>query len=153
DNGNVTVDLYDNLDRQVAETTGLTVRSSLTQTAIMGPEVIPTPTAATINNPAVIATTQINAQLAEVQAGLTAVAALFPPLANTTDPPTTSITGYDPSGNALIHEDQNGSEIFTRYDAIDRPIAVRVFRAGQHDSFAGDPIFAPAPVSILTNNG
>ena len=25
-------------------------------------------------------------------------------------------------------------------------IAVRVFRAGQHDSFAGDPIFAPAPV-------
>jgi RHS repeat-associated protein len=153
DNGNVTVDLYDNLDRQVAETTGLTVKSTLTKTAIMGPEVIPTPTAATINNPAVIATTQIDAQLAEVQAGLTAVASLFPPLANTIDPPTTWITGFDPSGNALIHEDQNGSEIFTLYDAIDRPIAVRVFRAGQHDSFAGDPVFAPAPVSILTNNG
>jgi RHS repeat-associated protein len=152
DNGNVTVDLYDNLDRQVAETTGLTVDSSLTKTAIMGPEVIPTPTAATIDNPSVIATAQINTQLAEVQAGLTAVAALFPPLASTVDPPTTTITGYDPSGNALIQEDQNGSELFTRYDAIDRPIAVRIFRAGQHDSFSGDPIFAPAPVSILTNN-
>ena len=119
----------------------------------MGKEVIPTPTAATINNPAVIAAAKINAQLAEVQARLAAVAAFFPSLADTIDPPTTTITGYDPSGDVLIHEDQNGSEIFTRYDAIGREIAVRVFRAGQHDSFAGDPIFAPAPVRIITNNG
>ncbi len=153
DDGNVTVYLYDNLDRQVAETTGLTVNSSLTRPAIMGSEVIPTPTAATINNPAVIAAAKINTQLGEVQARLTAVAALFPPLASTIDPPTTSITDYDPRGNVLIHEDQNGSEIFTRYDAVNRSIAVRVFRTGQHDSFTGDPIFAPAPVSIITNNG
>ena len=49
---------------------------------ILGSEVIPTPTAATIDNPAVIAAAQINAQLAETQARLTAVAALFPSLAN-----------------------------------------------------------------------
>ncbi len=153
DNGNVTVNVYDDLDRQVSTTTGLTVDSPLTQTALMGQEVIPTPTAATINNPAVIAAAEINAQLAEVHARLAAVAALYPSLADTIDPPTTTITGYDPRGDVLIHEDQNGSEIFTRYDAIGREIAVRVFRAGQHDSFAGDPIFAPAPVRIITNNG
>src|SRR5258708_18978463 len=35
---------------------------------------------------------------------------------------------------------------------MDRPIAVRIFRAGQSDSFAGDPIFAPNPVSLPTNH-
>ena len=153
DGGNVTVYLYDNLDRQVAQTTGLTVGSSLSKTAIMGQEVIPMPTAATINKPAVIAVAEINAQLAEVHARLAAVAALYPSLANKIDPPTTTISGYDPRGDVLIDEDQDGSEIFTRYDAIGRRIAVRVFRAGQHDSFAGDPTFAPAPASIIANNG
>ncbi len=143
DNGNVTVYVQDDLDRQVAVTTGLTVNTRLSAGVILGSEVIPTPTAATVDDPAVIAPAQINAQLAETQARLTAVAALFPPLASEIDPPTTATTGYDPSDNALIRQDQNGSEIFTRYDAIGRAIAVRVFRAGQHDSFAGDPIFAP----------
>ena len=37
----------------------------------------------------------------------------------------------------LILEDENDNEIFTRYDAINRPIATRVFRAGQADSHVG----------------
>ena len=42
-------------------------------------------------------------------------------------------------------------KIYTRYDAIGRPIAKRVFRFGQLDSFVGDPVFAPAPVSDPSN--
>ncbi len=81
---------------------------------------------------------------------IAAVAPLFPSLANQINdsPPTTQVWGYSPNDDVLIHQDQNGSETFTEYDAINRPIAVRIFRAGQSDSFTGDPIFAPDPVSI-----
>jgi RHS repeat-associated protein len=152
DNGNVTVYLYDDLNRRVAQADGLTVNSTYTAANILGPRVIPTPTAATINNPATIPTSEINAQLAEVQGRISAVAAQFPPLANQVNtPPQTTIWGYSPNDDVLIMQDANGSATFTKYDAIDRPIAVRIFRAGQHDSFTGDPIFAPAPGSIPTN--
>src|SRR5262249_6039033 len=67
-------------------------------------------------------------------------------------PPTTVVSGYDPDGNVLILSDENNSYVFTKYDGINRPIAVRVFRAGQSDSFAGDPIFAPNPVSLPTHH-
>src|SRR5262249_25398184 len=129
---------------------GLVVGSSYTESNILGARVIPTPTAATIDNPSTIPDSQISAQLAEAQALISAVAPLFPPLAGQINdhPPTTQVWGYSPTDNLLIYQDQNGSETFTRYDAIDRPIAIRIFRAGQHDSFTGDPIFAPAPASI-----
>jgi RHS repeat-associated protein len=138
----------------VAQTGGLTVNSTLTKANILGPRDVMTPTAATINNPAVVAAGQINTQLAEAQARLTAVASLFPPRADRVDdhPPTTSVAGFDPNGNVLIGSDENNSYTFTRYDAIGRPIAVRIFRAGQSDSFAGDPVFAPAPVSLPANH-
>ncbi len=148
DNGNVTVYLYDDLNREVAQSNGLTVNSILTEANLLGPRVIPTPTAATIDDPATIPNALINAQLTEAQALIAAVAPLFPSLANQVNPPATEIYGYDPNNNLVYEQDQNGTETFTRYDAIDRPIAVRVFRAGQNDSFAGDPIFAPDPVSI-----
>jgi RHS repeat-associated protein len=150
DHGNVTLYLYDDLNRQVLQSGGLVVGSTYTEANILGSRVIPTPTAATINNPATIPDATINAQLTEEQDRIAAVAPLFPSLADRVDdtPPTTTITGYDPDGNILIMQDQNGSETFTKCDAKDRPIAVRVFRAGQSDSFAGDPIFAPSPVSI-----
>lgn len=154
DQGNVTVYLYDNLNRRVTETGGLTVGSALTNASILGLRVVPTPTAATVNNPAVIPSAQIDTQLAEAQARLAAVAALYPPLANRVDdhPPTTKVWGYSPADRLLIYQDENNSETFTRYDAIGRPIAVRIFRAGRSDSFAGDPVFAPAPVSTPTNH-
>ena len=111
---------------------------------------IPTPTAATINDPNTIPTAEIDAQLAEAASLINAVSALFPPLADRIDddPPTTQVWGYSSNNDVLIYQDQNGSETFTKYDAINRPIAVRIFRAGQNDSFTGDPIFAPDPVSI-----
>ena len=59
--------------------------------------------------------------------------------------------GLSPDGNVLIQEDENDSERFTRFDAVNRPIAVRVFRAGQNDSYVGDALFAPAPVSDPSN--
>ncbi len=154
DQGNVTVYLYDNLDRQVAETKGLTTSSTLTNASILGPRRIATPTAATINNPAAIPTSQIDAQLADAHSRLVAVAGLFPSLADRVDdhPPTTVTAGYDPDGNVLIHSDENNSYTYAKYDAIDRPIAARIFRAGQSDSFAGDPVFAPAPASLPTNH-
>src|SRR5262249_33487098 len=61
--GNVTLYLYDNLDRRVAESQGLTVGSTLTTANVLGPRPVVTPTVATVNNPAAIATTQIDAQL------------------------------------------------------------------------------------------
>ena len=128
------------------------VFTPLTNATILGARVIMTPTATTINNPATISAATINAQLAEIQSGLSAVAALFPPPpSQVVAAPTTNVTGYDPNGNVLIHQDENGTEVFTKYDGSDRALAVRVFRAGQHDSFAGDPIFAPAPVHIYLN--
>jgi RHS repeat-associated protein len=225
DQGNVTLYLYDNLDRRVADTKGLTVKTILNKNVILGPRVILTPTAATINNLAagtstgsnttttlndttqswttkqwagltvqitggtgagqfrtissntatqltvsqawttipdatstyaillIISSGKIDTQLTKAKGRLDAVAPLFPSLADRVDdhPPTTIVTGYDPNDNVLIRQDENGTEVFTKYDAISRPIAVRVFRAGQHDSFAGDPIFAPAPASIPTN--
>ena len=153
DQGNVTVYLYDNLNRQVTETKGLTVNTDLSKDLILGDREIVTPTAATINNPDVIAEELINNQLAEVQASLANIASLFPPLADQVDdmPPTTIVYGYSPDDNVLILEDENDSETFTKYDAINRRIATRIFRVGQDDSFVGDPIFAPNPVSDPSN--
>src|SRR5262249_45430466 len=154
DQGNVTVYLYDNLDRQVTQTGGLTVNSTMTAANFLGPRTVFTPTKATLNNPATIPTASIDAQLTEAKSRVTAVAGLFPSLANRVDdhPPTTIITGYDPNNNVLIRSDENNSYTYTMYDGIDRPIAVRIFRAGQSDSFAGDPIFAPNPASLPTNH-
>ena len=78
DNGNVTLYLYDDLNRQVLESEGLVVGSTYTEANILGARVIPTPTAATIDNPATIPDSEINAQLAEAQALIAAVAPLFP---------------------------------------------------------------------------
>ncbi|MDC0936556.1 Calx-beta domain-containing protein, partial [Pirellulales bacterium] len=157
DQGNVTLYLYDNLNRQVTETKGLTTNSTATgpvdKLRILGSREIVTPTASTINNPAVISTPLIDAQLAEAVSRWAQVAALFPTLATQVDdtPPTTIVTGYDPDHNVLIREDENDNEVFTRYDAINRAIATRVFRAGQTDSHASDPLFAPSPVADPSN--
>ena len=150
DSGNVTLSLYDDLDRQVLQSEGLVVGFAYTEANILGARVIPTPTAATIDNPTTISDAGITARLAEARSRIAAVSSLFPPLADQVDdsPPTTKVWGYDPNGDALITQDEDGSETFIRFDAINRPIAVRIFRAGQSDSFAGDPTFAPAPSSI-----
>jgi RHS repeat-associated protein len=154
DQGNVTVYLYDNLDRRVSQTGGLTVNSTYTAANFLGPRTFFTPTAETINNPATIPSPLINTQLTEAKNRLNLIAPLFPSLANRVDdhPPTTTITGYDPNNNVLIRSDENNSYVYTKYDGIDRPIAVRIFRAGQTDSFAGDPLFAPNPASLPTNH-
>ena len=114
DNGNVTLFLYDDLNRQVAVTQGLVVGSTYTVANILGVRVIPTPTAATIDDPPTIPNSLINAQLAEAEGLIAGVACLFPTLANRVDPPTTTIYGYSPNNNVLIEQDQNGTEIFSR---------------------------------------
>ena len=133
DDGNVTLYLYDDLNRQVLESEGLVVGSTYTESNILGARVIPTPTAATIDDPSTIPDSLISAQLAEAQSLIAAVAPLFPPLADQVNdsPPTTQVWGYSPNDDVLIYQDENGSETFTKYDAINRPIAVRIFRAGQ----------------------
>jgi len=151
DQGNVTLYLYDNLNRTVAETHGATVNTTLDKATILGTRQIVMPTAATINNPATISDALINQQLAGAKARNDAVAALFPSRADRVDPPTTVVYGYDPDNNLLIREDENDSELFTRFDSINRHIAERVFRAGQTDSHAGDPVFAPVPSSDPSN--
>ncbi|MCX5670450.1 MAG: hypothetical protein NTU94_03900, partial [Planctomycetota bacterium] len=120
---------------------------------ILGPREIVTPTVATLNNPAFISSDKINAQLAEAKARLDEVALLFPPLAGRVDdhPPTTIVYGYDQDGNLLILEDENDTEVFGKFDAVNRRIATRVFRSGQTDSFPGDLVFAPDPVSDPSN--
>ena len=151
DQGNVTLYLYDNLNRQVVESDGLTVNSTLTSDTILGKRAVPTPKAATISSPTFIATADINNQLTEAQARIKAVSALFASLANSVVAPQTTIAGYDPNGDVLISIDPNNSEVFAKYDNIDRLIADRIFRVNQNDSFTGDPIFAPAPTGILAN--
>ncbi|HAC66219.1 MAG TPA: hypothetical protein DCF68_22465 [Cyanothece sp. UBA12306] len=152
DQGNITLYLYDNLNRNVTETKGLVTTSPFTEDFILGDRRVVTPTAATINDPLFIPESQIQTQLDEAKARIDEIAGLFPPLADdVADPPpppqaTTIVTGYSPDDNVLILEDENDTEVFTKYDAINRPIAVRVFRAGQTDSHVGDPIFAPDPV-------
>ena len=147
DQGNVTLCLYDNLNRCVAETKGLsTGTSEITKALILGTRDIVTPNAATIDDPAVVAAGKIDEQLARAQSRIGKLAALFPPLAQHVAPPTTNVYGLDPEGNLLIREDEVGNRLFIKYDAINRPIAVRGFRAGQTDSHHDDPIFAPAPI-------
>ncbi|MDV6029602.1 MAG: hypothetical protein F9B45_05755 [Phycisphaera sp. RhM] len=153
DRGNVTLYLYDNLNRMVLETHGATVETTLNGSNLLGTRTIPTPTVGTINNPASISSTLIDQQLAATESSLDAVASLFPSQADQVDAPTTIVLGYDPDSNLLISEDENDSELFRRYDAINRPIAVRVFRSGQSDSHAGDPVFAPAPAADPPNSG
>jgi RHS repeat-associated protein len=79
---------------------------------------------------------------------------LFPARADRVDdnPPTALVYGYDPDDNLLSMEDENDSETFMRYDALNRLIAVRVFRAGQSDTHASDSIFAPSPASDPSNS-
>jgi RHS repeat-associated protein len=154
DDGNVTLYLYDNLSRRVAETKGLTTGSGpLDKFAILGLREIVTPTVLTLDDPAYISADKINAQLAGAEARLDEVAPLFPALAGRVDdqPPTTIIYGYDQDGNLLLLEDENDTEVFGRFDAVNRRIATRAFRSGQTDSFAGDPLFAPNPASDPSN--
>ncbi len=122
DDGNVTLYLYDDLNRMVLQSEGLVVGSTYTEANILGSRVIPTPTAATIDNPGTISNSLINAQLTEAQSLIAAVASLFPPLANqiNDNPPTTQVWGYSPNDDVLIYQDQNGSEIV--YEVrLDRP--------------------------------
>jgi RHS repeat-associated protein len=151
DQGNVTLYLYDNLNRQVTETKALIATSALSKAIILGSREIVTPTAATVSNPAVVSTSNIDAQLADARSRLDKIATLFPALADGRSPPTTIVSGYSPDGNLLIREDENDTEVFTKHDAINRPTAVRVFRAGQTDTHAGDPVFAPTPGSDPSN--
>jgi RHS repeat-associated protein len=151
DNGNVTLYLYDNLNRQVTETKGATVDTTLDKAAILGEREIATPTAETIDDPAVIPTDQINQQLQRAKSRIDSVAALFPPLADTADPPTTIVYGYDQENNLSILEDENDNEHLTAYDALNRPIARRIFRSGQNDSHVSDPLFAPNPMNDPSN--
>lgn len=158
DSGNVTLYLYDDFNRRVTETKGLVVTSPFTEQFILGDRRVVTPTAATINDPAFIPESRIQAQMDAAAGRISAIAGLFPPLADdVADPPpppqaTTIVYGYDPDGNVLILEDENDSEVFTRYDGINRSVAVRVFRSEGNpatrppDSHVGDPIFAPEPL-------
>ena len=154
DQGNITLYLYDNLNRQVTETKGLVRTSPFTKEFILGDRQIITPTAATINDPAFIEDEKIQKQLDKAKSRIDAISAFFPPLADDVeDPPptpqaTTIVYGYDPDNNILILEDENDSETFTKFDAINRRIAERVFRSGQDDDFTGDPIFAPDPINV-----
>ena len=157
DQGNITLYLYDNLNRQVAETKGLVRTSPFTKEFILGDRQIITPTAATINDPDIIPDEKIQKQLDKAKEHIDAISAFFPPLADDVeDPPpppqaTTIVYGYDPDNNILILEDENDSETFTKFDAINRRIAERVFRSGQDDDFTGDPIFAPDPTNDPSN--
>lgn len=148
DQGNVTLYLYDNLNRQVLETKGFTVETTpLNKERILGPRNIITPTQTTLNNPVSTPANLLNNQLNQVRTRLEAIQDLFPPLASRVDdaPPTTIVYGYDRDSHVLILEDENDSEVYTRFDAIDRPIAVRMFRSGQNDMFRGNGRFAPNP--------
>jgi RHS repeat-associated protein len=159
DQGNITLYLYDNLNRQVTETKGLVVTSPFDESFILGDRRVVTPTAATINDPDFIHEEKIQLQIDGAKDGIDQIAHLFPPLADDVfDPPpppqaTTIVYGYDPDDNVLILEDENDSETFTKYDAINRAIAVRVFRSEGNpptrdpDDFSNDPIFAPQPVN------
>jgi len=153
DQGNVSLWLYDNLNRVVAETKGLTVGTDLSEDLVLGDRVIVTPTAATLNAPSSIDESLIDAQLEAAESRLEAVADLFPGLADSIDdsPPTTIVYGYDPDSNLRIVEDENDTETFTQFDANNRATAVRVFRAGQNDSHLLDPDFAPNPTADASN--
>jgi RHS repeat-associated protein len=153
DQGNVTLYLYDNLNRRVTETKGLTISAApLTKTTILGNRAIVTPDAATIDDPSAIPDDKINTQLAKAKARLDKIASLFRPRADQIDPATTLVFGYDAQGNLLLLEDENDTEVFAKYDGISRPVAVRVFRSGQSDTHARDAVFAPKPVKDLSNS-
>jgi len=154
DNGNVTLYLYDNLNRRVTETKGLIVATApLNKNTILGSREIVTPTMVTLDDPTFIPAGLIDDQLAATRSRLDIIAPLFPSAADRIDdaPPTTTVFGYNAEGNLLIIEDENDNETFTRYDALNRSIAVRVFRSGQADTHIGDPIFAPNPTSDAAN--
>jgi RHS repeat-associated protein len=150
--GNITLYLHDNQNRTVAETKGLVGNAvPISKQALLGDRDILTPTAATLNDPAAIDPARITAQLGDTKARVDAVFSLFPALADVVRAPTSILTGYDPRGNVLIREDENKTRVYTKVDAADRTVALRVFRAGQQDSFAGDPLFAPQPSHLPTN--
>lgn len=158
DQGNVTLKLYNNLNRRVTETKGLTTGTEpLTKALILGDREIISPATPNIFTPAIIPLEKINAQLAVAKARIDGIGGrfgrLFPALADQVDdsPPTTIVYGYDQDDILVFMEDENDTEVWTRYDAINRPIAARVYRAGQSDSHAGDPIFAPRQVNDPSN--
>ena len=65
DDGNVTLYLYDDLNRQVLESDGLVVNSSYTESNILGSRVIPEPDRRHDRRPKTIPDSLINAQLGE----------------------------------------------------------------------------------------
>ena len=152
DQGNATVYLFDNLDRVIGETYGVTTTSELSVANLLTPRVVPTPTASTIENPATIADAKLNDQLNATEVRLQALDQLFPSLADSVSDPTTRIYGYNPDDELLIVEDENDSEFYRDYDAVGRLIHERVFRAGQADSHAADALFAPVPVNDPSNS-
>jgi RHS repeat-associated protein len=137
DQGNVTLYLHDDLNRTVVEAYGLTVNSTFSNFAILGTRAVATPTAATTKHPAIIEYELINAQLFADRARIHAVFALFPSLANRLDSPTSNIYGYDPDGNLLIREDENGTRVYSRFDAANRRIDVHTFPVVPNDPVVG----------------
>lgn len=131
DQGNVTLYLYDNLNRRFTETKGLTTGTNpLTKAVILGAREIITPTVATINNSAFIPAAQIDTQLSDAKARLDNVEPLFPPLADSIDdnPPTTIVYGYNEEDNLLILEDETTTRSLRNSTQLTVP--------PRHESFA-----------------
>ncbi len=124
DNGNVTLYLYDDLDRQIVKAHGLTVGSTpLTNTLVLAGNVI-TNRGARLGEPSTISGSLVDAQLASAQTRLAAIGPLFPALAARVDdnPPTTEILGYDRDDNISLITDENGTTIDYDFDAINRQV-------------------------------
>lgn len=157
DQGNVTMYLYDNLSRQILETKGITANTSpLDKQRILGSRNVLTAIAGITSGAPSISARLLDNQLAKAKAHLDSIKELFQPQANRVDdaPPTTIVYNYDRDSHVAILEDENDSEIFTKFDAIDRPIATRILRAGQNDEniHANDPRFSLSISNDPTNH-
>ncbi len=118
DQGNVTVYLYDNLNRNVTETKGATVNSVLnTGNVLRFPNEIPF---FFDDTNGAIPGAQVDAQLAAAEARIDQVAGLFPTLADQAGPLSTTIYAYDRDSNLRMVIDENGTTIDYDYDGIGR---------------------------------
>ena len=147
DQGNASAHLYDDLDRIVARLHGITASTLLDEAALFGARSIPFPTQKTQRAPRAADPIEIQSQLTALELRLAPVFSRFPTLANRVDPPTVHVAGLDPDGLARLALDENGTERHEQYDALERVIARRWYRAGQSDTHPGFPRYWPEDLS------
>ncbi len=143
DRGNLTLYLYDNLDRCVLALEGLTVDSTPDVATLLDGRSVPAPTRATRLAPQALGVDLLQGMTdRDIIIDDARFAGLFTADAGPVAPTAVTILGFDPDDLARFVLTPNRGERHFDYDALGRPVREVWFRSGQPQINDNDGVFA-----------